>query len=67
MQGHLWNGIKRDRLVWLDDFHPELKTTAKGFGNNEAVPNSLDLVCEQYPLPDLCKQNADLGFLKKHR
>lgn len=51
MQEYLWDGIKRDRLVWLGDFHPELKTINKVFGYNEVIPNSLDLACQQYPLP----------------
>ncbi len=51
MQEFIWDGIKRDRLVWLGDFHPELKTITKVFGYNEVVPKSLDLACEQYPLP----------------
>jgi hypothetical protein len=45
MQEFLWDGIKRDRLVWLGDFHPELKTINTVFGYNEVVPNSLDLAC----------------------
>lgn len=52
MQEYLWDGIKRDRLVWLGDFHPELETITRVFGTNEVVPRSLDLACEQYPLPD---------------
>ena len=52
MQEYLWDGIKRDRLVWLGDFHPELATITKVFGYNEVVPRSLDLACEQYPLPN---------------
>ncbi len=24
MQEFLWDGIKRDRLVWLGDMHPEV-------------------------------------------
>ncbi len=52
MQEFLWDGIKRDRLVWLGDFHPELKTICKVFGYNEVVPKSLDLACQQYPLPN---------------
>lgn len=51
MQEYLWDGIKRDRLVWLGDFHPELKTITRVFGYNEVVPRSLDLACEQYPCP----------------
>lgn len=51
MQEYLWDGIKRDRLVWLGDFHPELKAIHAVFGYNEVVPRSLNLACEQYPLP----------------
>jgi hypothetical protein len=52
MQEYLWDGIKRDRLVWLGDFHPELATITNVFGYNEVVPRSLDLACKQYPLPN---------------
>jgi len=51
MQEYLWDGIKRDRLVWLGDMHPEVSTISCVFGYNEVVPKSLDLACEQFPLP----------------
>ncbi|MCD8166284.1 MAG: alpha-L-rhamnosidase [Bacteroides sp.] len=51
MQEFLWDGIKRDRLVWLGDMHPEVATITRVFGCNEIVPQTLDLACEQYPLP----------------
>lgn len=51
MQEYLWDGIKRDRLVWLGDFHPELKAINAVFGYNEVIPKSLNLAAEQYPLP----------------
>ena len=51
MQEYLWDGIKRDRLVWLGDMHPELMTISRVFGYNEVIPKSLDLACQQYPLP----------------
>ncbi len=51
MQEYLWDGIKRDRLVWLGDMHPEVSTISKVFGYNEVVPKSLDIACEYYPLP----------------
>jgi hypothetical protein len=44
MQDYLWDGIKRDRLVWVGDMHPETSTIAAVFGNNKVVPKSLDLV-----------------------
>ena len=44
MQEYLWDGIKRDRLVWLGDMHPEISTINAVFGFNEVVPKSLDLI-----------------------
>lgn len=52
MQEYLWDGIKRDRLVWLGDMHPEVMTINSVFGYNEVVPKSLDLIREATPLPD---------------
>lgn len=51
MQEYVWDGIKRDRLVWLGDMHPETSTIAAVFGEDPSVYNSLDLATEQYPLP----------------
>jgi hypothetical protein len=51
MQDHLWDGIKRDRLVWIGDMHPETSTISAVFGNNEIVPKSLDLARDFTPLP----------------
>lgn len=51
MQQYLWDGIKRDRLVWVGDMHPEVMTISSVFGNNEVVPRSLDLIKEVTPLP----------------
>lgn len=46
MQNFLWDGIKRDRLVWIGDMHPETSTIQKVFGYNECVPKSLDFTRE---------------------
>ena len=51
MQEYLWDGIKRDRLVWVGDLHPEVMTVSTVFGNNEVVPKSLDLIRDITPLP----------------
>ncbi len=51
MQDYLWDGIKRDRLVWIGDMHPEVSTIDAVFGFNEVVPRSLDLTREVTPLP----------------
>ena len=51
MQDYLWDGVKRDRLIWLGDMHPETSTIAVVFGNDGTVERTLDLACEQWPLP----------------
>lgn len=52
MQEYLWDGIKRDRLVWIGDMHPEVMAINTVFGYNEVVPKSLDLIRDNTPLPD---------------
>jgi alpha-L-rhamnosidase len=52
MQDYLWDGIKRDRLVWVGDMHPEVMTILSVFGYNEVVPKSLDLIRDITKLPD---------------
>lgn len=39
--GYIWDGIKRDRLVWCGDLHPEMITSLYLFGDNENIKNSL--------------------------
>ena len=51
MQDYLWDGIKRDRLVWIGDMYPETMTIGAVFGNHEIVPASLDLTRNGTPLP----------------
>lgn len=52
MQEYIWDGIKRDRLIWLGDMHPETNTISTVFGDEESFYASLDLAIEQYPLPN---------------
>jgi hypothetical protein len=51
MQDHLWDGIKRDRLVWIGDMHPETMVINTVFGQHPVVPESLDYVRDKTPLP----------------
>jgi len=51
MQEYMWDGIKRDRLVWVGDMHPEIMTINSVFGENEVVAKSLDFAREDTPLP----------------
>lgn len=49
MQDYLWDGIKRDRLVWMGDMHPEIMTLNTVFGNQAVVQKSLDYVRDKTP------------------
>lgn len=51
MQDYLWDGIKRDRLVWVGDLHPEVMTVANVFGDYGVVRKSLDFARDTSPLP----------------
>lgn len=52
MQEYLWDGIKRDRLVWIGDMHPEVSTIDAVFGHNDVVPRSLDLTRDVTPVTE---------------
>ncbi len=51
MQDMLWDGIKRDRLVWIGDMHPETMVILSVFGGCDIVPRSLDWQRDATPLP----------------
>lgn len=50
MQDFLWDGIKRDRLVWIGDMHPEVSVIDSVFGYNPVVPKSLDMIRDVTPV-----------------
>lgn len=47
MQKYIWDGIKRDRLVWIGDLHPEIATIQTVFGDQEIIRSSLDFVVNE--------------------
>ena len=49
MHDYVWDGIKRDRLVWIGDLNPEIATIKAVFGFDESVPNSLDFAKREFP------------------
>lgn len=51
MQEYIWDGIKRDRLVWVGDMHPETLTIRTVFGADASVAGSLDFIRKETPLP----------------
>ncbi len=52
MQQYIWDGIKRDRLVWVGDMHPEMLTIRTVFGNVDLVKDTLNFIRESTPLPN---------------
>lgn len=51
MVDYVIDGIKRDRMVWSGDIHPQLMTISHVFGYQEVVPKSLDFLRDTNPLP----------------
>ena len=60
MQGYVWDGIKRDRLVWIGDMHPEVMTMLSVFGSQKVFRDSLDLVRDDTPM------EADMNNLSSY-
>ena len=52
MQEYLWDGIKRDRLIWIGDMHTEVLTILAAFGYNDVVPRSLDVSKMDTPITE---------------
>jgi len=47
--GYIWDGIKRDRLVWAGDLHQETVAGVYLFGKNVNAPNSFDFLRDCTP------------------
>ena len=52
MLDYMVDGIKRDRMVWSGDIHPELMTINYVFGYQDIIPKSLDFLRDNSPLPN---------------
>lgn len=50
--GFIWDGVKRDRLVWIGDLYPEALAAHYLFGDIPETVNCLDFAMEQAPLPN---------------
>lgn len=47
---YVYDGIKRDRLVWIGDIHPEMLSLVTLYGRLGSIERSLEFVREQTPL-----------------
>ncbi len=50
MQSLVWDGIKRDRLVWVGDMHPEMLTVRTVFGPQKVFEESLNFMRDETPI-----------------
>ena len=70
MQDYLWDGAKRDRLVWMGDMHPEIMTLNTVFGNQQVVRKSLDYVRDKTAPTDwmngICSYSLWWIILQQH-
>ena len=69
-QDFLWDGIKRDRLVWMGDTHPETRAILAVFGAADVLRDSLDYAAATTP-PETAWMNGmanyTLWFLRNTR
>jgi hypothetical protein len=49
--GYFWDGVKRDRLVWIGDLYPEMRAAHCLYGKTPEVLSSLQFAMEETPLP----------------
>lgn len=56
--GMLWDGIKRDRLVWIGDMHPETLSILSLFGADRSIEKSLSFACDNTILPNFMNNMA---------
>ena len=49
--GYIWDGIKRDKLVWIGDIYPEAIAMTTLYGKTRVMERSLDFARNTYPLP----------------
>ncbi len=49
--GYIWDGIKRDRLMWVGDLAPQVLALTTLYGRTPEVERSIDFAREYAPLP----------------
>ena len=62
MQNMLWDGIKRDRLVWIGDTHPEMLAIRSVFGESEVVDEALTYISKTNRLPEWPNKHTTYGY-----
>ncbi|MBQ8446202.1 MAG: alpha-L-rhamnosidase [Clostridia bacterium] len=50
--GYIWDGVKRDRLVWIGDLYPEMRAAHCLYGDIPEITRCLDFAMQETPLPN---------------
>lgn len=51
MQNRIWDGIKRDRLVWIGDMEPEIHAILHVYGNVPLIEETIKTAVISNPMP----------------
>ena len=51
MQNRIWDGIKRDRLVWIGDMEPEIHAALHLYGNIDVIKKTIQTAVIANPMP----------------
>lgn len=51
MQNRIWDGIKRDRLVWIGDMEPEIHAILSAYGNVPIIEKTIETAILSNPMP----------------
>ena len=62
MQDYIYDGAKRDRLLWMGDLNPEIRTILSVFSDTSLIPKTLDYLRDHTPLPDWMNGTATYSF-----
>lgn len=62
MQDYIYDGAKRDRLVWMGDLNPEVRSILVVFGSIPLIPTTLDFLRGHTPLPAVMNNMTSYNF-----
>lgn len=58
MGNYIFDGVKRDRLVWMGDLYPEIRSIMSAYGDHPLIRRSLDFVRNDTPNQDFMNNIA---------
>ena len=62
MQDYIYDGVKRDRLVWMGDLNPEVRGILAVFRETALIPKSLDFLRDHTALPKMMNGITSYSF-----